>query len=329
VTPEIRCDPIDRVMARVRAFAAIALLVAAPGIDHGTGQGGVGTAVTTAIGLLTLNALTAGGWLSRVLGRARLAASTVVADAALVTAAVLASGGPPTAPLLLLLVLPVVGAGLRYRVLGAIVVWFATASIVTLALAVGDTPSDETTAFVRTAPLVLVVSIPAGYLSDRVEREVERVRRVGRFAERRADALAGLLAAEDRLATAESRADGLVDAAVRLGATGARMFVRASADGAWTRTAAAGEHERHDDTDLLRRAGRTPLHAVRATTERGDGSWFDTVACASDREPAASVLVVDVEGDADEIVVEGVEFLMSRMAVHDRRDTADADRSTG
>lgn len=326
--PTRRRDPIDRVMARARAFAALALLVDAPGLGHATAPEGTRTAVTFAVAFLTLNALTAGGGLTRVLGRARLAASTVVADAALVTALLL-SGGPPTAPLLLLAVLPVVGAGLRYRVLGAVVVWFSIVSVVTLSLAVGDTPGDATTAFLRTAPLILVVSIPAGYLTDRVEREVERVRRLGRFAERRAEALAGLLAAEDRLATAGSRADGLVDAAVRLGASGARMFVRASADGDWSRVAAAGEHEGHDDTNLLRRAGRTPLHAVRATTERVDGSWFDTVACASDREPASTVLVVDVEGDADEIVVEGVEFLMSRMAVHDRRDAADVDRGTG
>ena len=143
-----------------------------------------------------------------------------------------------------LLVVPVLAGALRYRLRGAFLTWGAVVvlHLALLTAAAGDTPDMAVLGTeVTHLAVVLLVALPAGYLSEHLLIEVRGLARVFAAADRRSGLLEVVAESSQRVNDLDSQVlDAAVDAALGVGFAAAELWER---DGStWHRLAARPPH---------------------------------------------------------------------------------------
>jgi diguanylate cyclase (GGDEF)-like protein len=146
-----------------------------------------------------------------------LGALELTADAALALAAVVVWGSALGGAAWAVMVIPVVEGALRYRVRGAVLTWAGVgAGYAALQLGSAGSPAPESV--IHQLGVVLMVAIPAGYLSDQLIADISSQRRAKREASLRGELLEKVAHASQQVTRLDARVlDALTACAADLG----------------------------------------------------------------------------------------------------------------
>ncbi len=191
-------DVVEQAIQRLRVLGAVTvLLVVLVRRTDGTASApSVAMGVAVAAGLVVLGLLAR--WSGRR-GRRRQAVVVVqiAADAVLVVGGLWATAAPLDSSASLLLLVPVLEAAVRFRVLGAVACWGGCVALLAGRELVRWYPGDPLPvgALAEVATVLLVVTLPAAYLAEHLAAQLLVADRARGVAERRVDLLVDLAAA--------------------------------------------------------------------------------------------------------------------------------------
>lgn len=325
-----RLDAIDRAMCRSRVLAVVALWLLYRTLGLETGAASMLAVGLVSLVLLGTNLLVAAPMSRRRLGGARLARLAITVDVVVVCGALIATGTPGDSVAMLLILLPIVEAAVRFRVIGAVVTWFAASSAILFVALTSGPDNASPLDVLGVAPLLLLASLPVAYVAEHLVSELERVRHAGHVADRRSTALARLADAERHM-TGATEADAVrlvVETAVELGARGAAVHAHPTDDErAEAETiAVCGTMRSEPDATPVGDALDEPLRVRHLALRSDDGSPAGSLlTCAATLDDRRWVLLVDVDGPSDPIAEEAVEMLCDRMITHVRHARRQAD----
>lgn len=229
-------DPIARSMQRLRVLAAATVAALALGLRSEADGTSVLLATGIVVGLLALNLLDRLMVRPDGVVRTSLIVVQLFGDLLLAVTAPWVLGVDPTSTAALVVAVPILEAGLRFRMLGTVVAWL-TVSLVLAAHAVLVAGVADLTALGGVAQIsgvLLVIALPTSYLAEHLVGQLVLTARSRHAAEQRAALLGVLTEATHELHTldAEHIVEVIASAPLRFGSLASDVHLR-TADGAW------------------------------------------------------------------------------------------------
>lgn len=322
-----RLDVVDRALVRCRVLGAVALLLLTRRLDTGGTTPAIVVTASFAALLLGTNWLVASAWSrARFSSRARAVAG-LVADLGATLAVLTLAGVGPDSQAMVLLLLPILEAGVRFRVLGACLTWFAGVAAVAVPVIAqvpdtGDAPVGDLLAL---APLLLLAALPVAYIAEHLSTELTSALTANRAANARASLLAELIAAERHLTSLDLRqvARAACEACLRLGAEAVDLHIVDRVDGVQRFEAMQQGALLPVDANAEIKAALRARGAI-AMRNGADGGNV-VLSCAATVHPGAWVLrAVVPTASAYELVADGIEVLAAQLS----RSAANANAHT-
>ncbi len=309
-------DAIDRALVRCRILAAVSLLLFSPRLG-GAGSLPPWVGVPFAAMLLGANVAVAGGWSRRHVGATGRALAGIVVDLAATVGLLVLVGADPGSPATVLVLLPILEAAVRFRMLGACLTWFAAmAGLAVPAIArvqeTGDGPVGD---LLAVGPVLLLAALPVAYITTHLTVEIGAARMAHAHAEGRSRLLAELVAVEGRLASLELEtvAQATTEACARLGASASDVHVIDRGVGCRRLAGSVGGPSPLPSLDR-RNVTRALRAGARALTLPAPGHHL-VLACVANVHPQAWVVRMALPaGQPADLVAQALEVLCAQVS---------------
>ena len=200
--PTPATDEVQQALQRLRVLGAVTVLlvVLVRRSEASAPVPSVALGIVVAVGLVLLGVVTRWGRRRGLRGPAAVILQ-IGADAVLVVGGLWATAAPLDSSASLLLLVPVLEAAVRFRVLGAVACWGGCVALLAGRELVAWYPGDPlpVAPLAEVATVLLVVTLPAAYLAEHLAAQLLVADRARGVAERRVDLLVDLAAASREL----------------------------------------------------------------------------------------------------------------------------------